>query len=161
MYAAEEAARFLHHACRGLPRYGNAAIARELDRSDEFCECVMEHALAYFGSRVLHPARPALSEESEQREISRSVFTQRLKSALRSDFATAAEDLGYRLGAEMYADYLAGSLSRGAVRRLLLSHSEEAGVARKICLKIAGADRSRRKKLPASSALMSQHRQVL
>src|SRR6476660_2944365 len=56
MYAAEEAARFLHHACRGLPsRTGSAATMTNANR---FYVRTMEYALGYFGSRVLYPARP-------------------------------------------------------------------------------------------------------
>jgi len=157
MYAAEEAARFLHHACRGLPRYA-ATRPRDGDRSDEFYARVIEHALAYFGSRVLYPARPAVEELGE---VSRAVCKQSLKSALRGDFDATAEELGYRLGGELYADYLAGKLGRGAVRRLLLTHLEEAGAARKLCFKIAGADRSQRKKLPSSAGALSNQRQAL
>ena len=66
MHAAEDAARFLHHACRGLPQRlnGHAATdsaAHEDTRGiiDAFYTRVMEHAVAYFGSRVLYPSRPA------------------------------------------------------------------------------------------------------
>ncbi len=156
-YAAEEAARFLHHACRGLPRYA-ATRPRQWDKSDEFYARSIEHALAYFGSRVLYPARPTSDDLGE---VSPTVCRQSLKSALRGDFEAIAEDLGYRLGGELYADYLAGKLSRGAVRRLLLTHLEEAGTARKLCLKISTADRSRRKKPSSSAGAFSNQRQVL
>lgn len=64
MYAAEEAARFLHHACRGLPVRvnGHAPKLLEWKQEDLFYARVLEHALAYFGSRVLCPARPALRD---------------------------------------------------------------------------------------------------
>jgi hypothetical protein len=69
MYAAEEAARFLHHACRGLP----ARVAAREESSDEpgdfFYGRVLENSLAYFGSRVLYPARPAV-REGDLRELS-------------------------------------------------------------------------------------------
>jgi hypothetical protein len=57
----EEAARFLHRACRGtaLPRTLNGDPARA---QDSFYSSVLEHMLAYFGSRVLYPARPAVRE---------------------------------------------------------------------------------------------------
>ena len=62
MYAAEETARFLHHACRGLPVRVNGHAPKLLDwkQEDLFYARALEHALAYFGSRVLCPARPAL-----------------------------------------------------------------------------------------------------
>ena len=65
IYAAEEAARFLHHACRGLPARVNGhprLDAKPLPAEDLFYAHVLEDALAYFGSRVLCPARPPLCE---------------------------------------------------------------------------------------------------
>lgn len=59
MYAAEEVTRFLHHACRGLPQQKAPA---ENTPEDLFYERALETALAYFGSRVLYPARPALRD---------------------------------------------------------------------------------------------------
>jgi hypothetical protein len=72
--SAEDATRFLHQACRGLPNLSNgkaiaqhaapnaAPVARPLDKDDAFCTSVVEHALAFFGSRILYPARPAVRD---------------------------------------------------------------------------------------------------
>jgi len=72
--SAEDATRFLHQACRGLPNLGNgkalaehtapyaAPIAQSLDNDDAFYMAIFEHALAFFGSRILHPARPAFRD---------------------------------------------------------------------------------------------------
>src|ERR1017187_705900 len=70
--AAEDATRFLHQACRGLPyrsalsrgaaNRSNKSQAAALSPEDAFYLAVFEHALAYFGSRVLHPARPAFRD---------------------------------------------------------------------------------------------------
>jgi heme-binding uptake protein ChaN (Tiki superfamily) len=71
--ATEDATRFLHQACRGLPRRsaasrtlpkrgGHKANPAELSAEDAFYRDVFEHALAFFGSRVLHPARPAFRD---------------------------------------------------------------------------------------------------
>jgi hypothetical protein len=57
--AAEDATRFLHQACRGLPYL---AEQQPPGRDDGFYVDVLEHALAFFGSRILHPARPALRD---------------------------------------------------------------------------------------------------
>ena len=65
MHAAEDAARFLHHACQGLPQRRNGHPACETDiestsarnANDRFYVRVIEHAVAYFGSRVLYPSR--------------------------------------------------------------------------------------------------------
>jgi heme-binding uptake protein ChaN (Tiki superfamily) len=67
--AAEDATRFLHQACRDLPNLANGKVStgaapfrQALNRDDAFYTCVFEHALAFFGSRILHPARPALRD---------------------------------------------------------------------------------------------------
>ena len=68
--SAEDATRFLHQACRGLPNLSNgkgpeahvASGAKPLDRNDVFYATVLEDALAFFGSRILYPARPALRD---------------------------------------------------------------------------------------------------
>jgi uncharacterized iron-regulated protein len=68
--SAEDAVRCLHQACRGLPNLSNgkapaaqtAPGAKTLDQDDAFYMAVFEHALAFFGSRILHPARPALRD---------------------------------------------------------------------------------------------------
>jgi hypothetical protein len=68
MYAAEEAARFLHHACRGLPAQVTAREEAADEPGDFFYGRVLENALAYFGSKVLYPARPAV-RETDLREL--------------------------------------------------------------------------------------------
>jgi Haem-binding uptake, Tiki superfamily, ChaN len=60
MHAAEDASRFLHHACRGLPLRGPAPAFSSGE--DAFYTRTLEYALAYFGSRVLYPARPPARE---------------------------------------------------------------------------------------------------
>jgi hypothetical protein len=72
--SAEDATRFLHQACRGLPNLSNGKVlaqhtaphavpvAQTIARDDAFYMAVFEHALAFFGSRILHPARPALRD---------------------------------------------------------------------------------------------------
>jgi hypothetical protein len=60
--AAEEAARFLHHACRGLPLRANGKKQVDAGAADAFYTRALEHALAYFGSRVLYPARMPVRE---------------------------------------------------------------------------------------------------
>lgn len=100
VYAAEEAARFLHHACRGLPyrkRNHGAASERAI---------VLEDALAYFGSRVLYPARNG--DESGEREKPRA---------------------GYQLGHAIYDAYVRGKVSQSALRRMFLAHIENSSQA--------------------------------
>jgi Haem-binding uptake, Tiki superfamily, ChaN len=69
MSSAEDATRFLHQACRGLPNLLNgrahgtcSAGASCLDRDNAFYRSVLEHALAFFGSRILYPVRPAMRD---------------------------------------------------------------------------------------------------
>jgi Haem-binding uptake, Tiki superfamily, ChaN len=62
--ASEAAARFLYAACQRMPE---SRIPETLaDHPDRFYRAVFEHALADFGSRVLHPARPLLREADLQ-----------------------------------------------------------------------------------------------
>src|SRR5262252_4059848 len=60
--AAEDAARFLHHACRGLPDRVNGKVPEPRSQHDAFFASALEEALACFGSRILHPARPAFRD---------------------------------------------------------------------------------------------------
>jgi len=68
VHASEEAARFLHHACRGLPARVAARDEAADEPADFFYGRALENALAYFGSRVLYPARAA-AHESDLREL--------------------------------------------------------------------------------------------
>ena len=62
-HVAEEAASFLHHACRSsVSKAANANGNSELEPHDRFYARVLEHALAYLGSRVLYPAREPVRE---------------------------------------------------------------------------------------------------
>ena len=62
MISAEDAARFLHHACRGLPDRVNGKAPAPREPQDAFFAATIEHALACFGSRILYPARPAFRD---------------------------------------------------------------------------------------------------
>lgn len=62
VHVAEEAASFLHHACRGSAKAESDNGSSELGAQDRFYSRALEHALAYFGSRVLYPARPPVRE---------------------------------------------------------------------------------------------------
>ena len=116
-YAAEEAARFLHNACRGLASH---AIP-EPPSTDNFHIQAVEHALGYFGSCVLYPARHGVD------------------SAL-GDFAElgeTAQKLGYALGRGLYETYLSGGLSRSRLRHLFLAHLEQPGRAQELSAELA------------------------
>jgi hypothetical protein len=141
MYAAEEAARFLHHACRGLPaRRGSS----EASGSAGFYAQTIECALGYFGSRVLYPARP-LAEDSGSRELPEEALESEGKKT-----EASSRLLGYMLGDALYDAYLKGRVTRGMLRRLFLIHLDEPGKAKEAYREIAARVRGHGKKLPAS-----------
>ncbi|MFY9740395.1 MAG: ChaN family lipoprotein [Candidatus Sulfotelmatobacter sp.] len=141
MHAAEDAARFLHHACRGLPLRlnGHGADKEHSEKStltvDDFYRRVVEDAVAYFGSRVLYPARPAYENETSL-VLSRAAYERAANLAIGGDaehFQSIAQDFGYRLGSQIYDIYLAGKVKPAGVRRLFLAHLDGPGLARKVC----------------------------
>ena len=168
--SAEDATRFLHQACRGLPNLPNGKalaqhiaahtppVAQPLARDDAFYMAVFEHALAFFGSRILHPARPALRDidianlfdvTREDLEHQTSLpfadavetldfLIQHREQDSRAAQAPAftgrkyeyvAEQLGYLTGNDLYDAYLEGRLTTAALRKLFLTHIEQPGVA--------------------------------
>jgi len=148
MYAAEETARFLHHACRGLPLRRNGRGSDESDPSDRFYVLTVENALAYLGARVLYPARPAIRDE-DGCNYSLKLCQKSLRDAQRSDrhhFEATAQNLGYALGSELYDAYLRGSVSRTVLRHLFLAHLEQPGSALQTCKEIIRKIRSSRRK---------------
>jgi hypothetical protein len=143
MHAAEDAARFLHQACQGLPRRIQGHAAGEISSEDEhrklsiddFYARVIEHAVAYFGSRILCPSRPAL-EGDEAQPLSRAGCEKAAQAAGRADAnetEASAQKWGYRIGGQLYDAYLAGKVAPSGLRRLFLAHLDEPGVARKVC----------------------------
>jgi hypothetical protein len=158
--SAEDAVRCLHQACRGLPNLANgkAPSAKTLDPDDMFYLAVFEHALAFFGSRILHPARPAFrdSDLAELFDVTHEDLEQQTSLPFADavevlDFLTdhrqrdlrdlhapaftgrkheyAAEQLGYLTGTDLYDAYIEGCLSTANLRKLFLTHIEEPGVA--------------------------------
>jgi hypothetical protein len=138
LHAAEDATRFLHQACQGLPQRlnGNSeenGIGNRNNPIDDFYASVIEHAVAYFGSRVLYPSRPAQDDSSP---ISRSACEKLAQAAIRADkgkFDSITQHLGYRIGSRIYDAYLAGKVAPSGLRRLFLAHLDEPGLARKVC----------------------------
>src|SRR5580658_6457920 len=109
MHAAEDATRFLHHACRGLPQRSKAGCANGNGGSgkagawhslDGFYTRVIEHAVAYFGSRVLYPSRPS-PETEDLPTLSRAAVEKAAQAAIRGDghrFESTTREWGYRIG---------------------------------------------------------------
>ena len=178
--AAEDATRFLHQACRGLPNIcngkaaPNAANVAPLHQGDAFYVTVLEHALAFFGSRILHPARPGLRDAdiAELFNITREdleyqtalpfadavealdFLTRHRERAFCAEPAPAfsgrkyeyvAEQLGYLTGNDLYNAYLEGDLTTAALRKLFLAHIEAPGVAREAYVQLRTRLRSRQR----------------
>ena len=149
MHAAEDATRFLHQACQGLPQRLNGHAADESatgkkNRADAFYARVVEHAVAYFGSRVLYPSRPAPSADDVP-QLSRAACEKAAQAAIRGDeekFESLAQEWGYRIGSQIYDAYLAGKVAPSGLRRLFLAHLDEAGMARKVCAAVISKLRS-------------------
>ena len=133
-YAAEEAARFLHHACRGALRVTGEATRNARDR---FCSQVLESALGYLGSRILCPARN-VPEEMGHVELSRSALERYMENSghmASAESRELARRVGYALGDGAYEAYVIGGLSKTSLRQLFLRHLEE-GASREICLSL-------------------------
>ncbi|HUO24939.1 MAG TPA: ChaN family lipoprotein [Candidatus Aquilonibacter sp.] len=140
MHAAEDAARFLHHACQGLPyrwNSGNGGQSRFFSATDAFYARVIEHGIAYFGSRVLHPSRPV--PEKDDSHLSRAACEKAAVAAVRGDrekFDSLAQEWGFRIGHQIYDLYLAGKVKKSGLRRLFLANLAEEGQARKVCIAV-------------------------
>jgi hypothetical protein len=148
MHAAEEATRFLHHACRGLPDRLNGsstseAVANDRNRVlDRLYVRVVEDAAAFFGSRVLYPSRPA-PDYANGAQLSRAALEKAMAAAVGdNERESCAQQWGYRIGQQIYEGYLAGKVAPSAVRRLFLTHLDEPGAARKVCATVIAKLRS-------------------
>jgi uncharacterized iron-regulated protein len=160
IHAAEDATRFLHQACQGLPNWLHDTPANpgaeNLGRNraiDNFYARVIEHSLAYFGSRVLHPARPAPIAENLA-PLSRAACEKAAQTAAQAgatEFESSAQEWGYRIGHQMYDAYLAGKIVPSGVRRLFLAHLDEPGLARKVCAAVIIKLRTAVRKAAAAS----------
>jgi hypothetical protein len=146
MYVAEEVARFLHHACRGLPSRGN--LHSESKDSVRFYCLAVEYALGYFGSRVLYPARSPKDESLAPAKLDLNHETLR-GDGIKSE--AMAKQVGYGLGDHLYDAYLEGRVTRCALRRLFLAQLEEPGTAREICLELLNGVRAEKKKARAAA----------
>jgi Haem-binding uptake, Tiki superfamily, ChaN len=143
-HAAEDAARFLHQACQGLPRRisGDKKEGESRTTVDNFYARVIEHSVAYFGSRVVCPSRPAPEDSSP---LTRAACEKVAQSAVRADklkYESAAQELGYRMGSGIYDAYLAGKVTPSGLRRLFLAHLDDPGQARKVCIAVIAKLRS-------------------
>jgi hypothetical protein len=53
-----------------------------------------------------------------------------------------AQELGYRIGSQIYDAYLAGKVAPSGLRRLFLAHLDQPGQARKVCTAVIAKLRS-------------------
>jgi hypothetical protein len=117
----------------GASQQGNGDSKRGRSSIDDFYARVVEHAVAYFGSRVLDPSRPVPDDSSLP---SRAACEKAAQASVRADISkveSSAQDLGYRVGSQIYDAYLAGKVAPSGLRRLFLAHLNEPGLARKVC----------------------------
>jgi len=161
IHAAEDATRFLHQACQGLPQrlHGHSdegtvdGPGRSRNAVDDFYARVIEHAVAYFGSCVLYPSRPA-PDAADPTQLSRAACDKAAQAAARTDesrFESSAQEWGDRIGGQIYDAYLAGKVAPSGVRRLFLAHLDEPGLARKLCAAVITKLRSAVRKAAAAS----------
>jgi hypothetical protein len=109
----------------------------------------MEHAVAYFGSRILYPSRPG-ADYVDGSPLTRAA----LEKAARGDGGNIAQEFGYRIGDQIYDAYLAGKVKPRALRRLFLARLDEPGMARKVCTAVMARLRAyaRRTQVRSSNA---------
>ena len=136
---AEETARFIYHACRGRLQ------ARTNQPSDVFFAQVIERALGYFCSKLLHSSRDGIEALGERvlnymgynDEFARTVpylldpgkkpstaHFEKLKTALEEHAGRGklmrmlSRVLGYALGRRLYRAYLESRISRKEIQAL-------------------------------------------
>ena len=138
VHAAEDATRFLHQACQGLPKRLNGHARAETEAgdraADRFYARLVEHAIAFFGSRVLYPSRPAAVVVDSL--LSRAGIEKIAQTAVRTEndgVELTTLELGQQIGSQLYDAYLAGKIAPSSLRRLFLAHVHEPGLARKVC----------------------------
>ena len=118
---AGEAARFVHHACQGLPLCSDKR--KPADRQDRLHSEMIEEALVYLGSRILcgdAGDRNALPSNS-------------LEAAASGSEPSGNQHAIESLGAGLYRAHLRGELSRPDLKRLFLFSVKEPGKASELC----------------------------
>ncbi len=150
-WAAEQAARFVHYACR---EHAPKCVSPE----DAFYAEVVELALAFFGSKVLCPSRKLYGEDQLRAESTRQerdltdaisvrayhkvvdwVLRGRTEQSPKLDGSllldprrreVAIRLLGHLLGSELYDAYVNGRLSKRRLRALFFKDLSKSGAAR-------------------------------
>ena len=115
-WAAEQAARFVHQACRG-------PHAKPQSTEERFYQAVLEIALGFLGSKILCPSRK-LFPESE-------IYEPRLVES------EASRMLAHSLGSDIYTAYLRGEVSKRWLRSLFFKDLSKPGTARALYERVA------------------------
>ena len=119
--AAKEAARFVHHACQGLPL--TSAAPRVMQGEDIVYAEMLKNALAYVGSRILCEAgalQPGLNDCFSQARGNPLVERRRP-----CDTNFIVHEEGCELGAALYDAYVHGRLERPELKRIFLTPIRE------------------------------------
>ncbi|HLH09547.1 MAG TPA: ChaN family lipoprotein [Terriglobales bacterium] len=124
--AAEEAARFVHHACQ--TDSASFSDGRERSAEDEFYVQVIDEAVAYLGSKILCPGR---------------VVTCVPNAALR---------LGQMLATRIYLAYVAGKISKRFLRSVFCTPIRRPGAARVLYFSAVSILNGERKRSSATQA---------
>lgn len=115
-WAAEQAARFVHHACRGPQR-------KPQSTEDDFYVRVLEIALGFFGSKILCPSRKLFP----QCDIFHRDW--RNEEGIRM--------FGHALGSDLYSAYVRGEISTRWLRNLFFKDVSRPGAARSVYSRVA------------------------
>ena len=127
--AAEEAARFVHHACQGE---GSTVRPEARLAEDEFYREAIEQALAYLGSKILCPSRVVTC------------------------VADASVRMGQMLASRIYDAYVAGKVNKRFLRMLFCAPLGESGAARELYFSTVRELESGRIPPPAGFGQLSQ-----
>jgi hypothetical protein len=150
-WAAEQASRFVHHACR-------AGSLKQSSCEDAFYGQVLEAALAFLGSKILCPSRKLYDEAQVRAEYGKpeqalppAMTTRSYRHALDLVMqmrATAGEGvdptllldgdrrevairlLGHLLGSDLYRAYVSGRLGKRFLRSLFFRDLSKEGEAK-------------------------------
>ena len=123
MHAAEDAARFLHHACRGLPHRMNGAVGLGSlagRRAPNFAAGLFLYASGRARCSLLRFASALSFEACTRRKFActlarcdRKGCTDRHSAATREKLESSAQNWGYIIGSQIYRVYLAGKVKPG------------------------------------------------
>lgn len=155
-WAAEQASRFVHHACRnGTSQYSSD--------EDAFYGHVLEAALAFLGSKILCPSRkayddarlrsdglaadaqlPSALSPRAYRQVAGFILDNRSRGITKLDnfilldadrCELAVRLLGQLLGSDLYSAYLNGRITKRFFRTLFFSDLSKPGEARAMYLR--------------------------